>query len=288
MGTRPGRASPEAMHMRDRNVGRRRVYAPLREVWDGPEGPGVGALFDLDRTLIADYSAIAFLRERVLSRGMTGSQAVEALAAVVAWSLGRISFRRFVEATTASARGCREVDFAALAERVFERHLADRIYPEARRLVEAHRKMGHTVAIVSSATSYQVAPIARNLSIDLVECTRLGVEGGRLTGEVLAPVCYGAGKARAGQALAREHGFDLGASWFYSDSHEDLPLLERVGRPRPVNANRRLRAWARRQGWPIHDFEAPPSHCRWLPDWWRPFGGQGPAGGAPWLTSTPS
>src|SRR5262249_18700144 len=87
-----------------------------------------------------------------------------------------------------------------------------------------------------------------------VLCTQLEVEDGRLTGRHVWPTCWGGGKALAARALAREHGIALPRSYFYTDSDEDLPLLEIVGRPRPTNPNRRLTAIAARRSWPVRRF----------------------------------
>src|SRR5207244_2888032 len=125
---------------------------------------------------------------------------------------------------------------------------------ESRALVQAHRRRGHTLAVVSSATRYQIEPIARELGIPNVLCTRLEVQNGRLTGRHLWPTVYGGGKAMAARELARAQGIDLAQSYFYTDSHEDLPLLEIVGRPRPTNPNRRLAAVAAVRGWPARRF----------------------------------
>ena len=85
-------------------------------------------------------------------------------------------------------------------------------------------------------------------------CTHLVSEDGRLTGEVMPPVCYGPGKVVWGERFAAEHGVDLSASYFYTDSISDLPLLERVGQPVAVNPDPRLRRLARKRGWPIESF----------------------------------
>jgi putative phosphoserine phosphatase/1-acylglycerol-3-phosphate O-acyltransferase len=116
--------------------------------------------------------------------------------------------------------------------------------------------MGHTLAVVSSATPYQVAPFARDLDIPHVLCTRLEVENGIFTGGVVHPTCYGEGKAIAVRELAAGHDLDLDESYFYSDSNEDLPLLEEVGRPRPLNPNRRLAQIAKERGWPVRSFRS--------------------------------
>jgi putative phosphoserine phosphatase/1-acylglycerol-3-phosphate O-acyltransferase len=139
-------------------------------------------------------------------------------------------------------------------QHTFERHLATQIYPESRALVKAHQEMGHTVAIITSATRYQAEPVAKELGIEHLLYTRLGVEDGILTGKVVKPTCYGEGKAAAGRSLASKYDLDLEQSYFYSDSDEDLPLFELVGRPRPLNPNRKLAQIAKERQWPVRRF----------------------------------
>ena len=81
-----------------------------------------------------------------------------------------------------------------MGEDVYHQHLADEIYPEARALVAAHLAKGHTVAIISAATPYQVNPIARDLNIEHVMCTVMEVENGKFTGNIVEPACWGEGK----------------------------------------------------------------------------------------------
>jgi putative phosphoserine phosphatase/1-acylglycerol-3-phosphate O-acyltransferase len=114
--------------------------------------------------------------------------------------------------------------------------------------------MGHTVAIITSATRYQAAPVARELGIEDFLYTRLEVEDGILTGKVVRPTCYGEGKATAGRSLASKYSLDLEQTYFYSDSHEDLPLFDLVGRPRPLNPNRKLAQIAKERQWPVRRF----------------------------------
>ena len=85
-------------------------------------------------------------------------------------------------------------------------------------------------------------------------CTFLQSEDGRLTGAIEPPACYGTGKVVWARRFAAEHGVDLGASYFYTDSISDLPLLEQVGHPVAVNPDPRLRRLATRRGWPIQMF----------------------------------
>jgi putative phosphoserine phosphatase/1-acylglycerol-3-phosphate O-acyltransferase len=226
------------------------------EIRQGPSGPKIGALFDLDQTLLAGFSATSFMQERFVSGRMAPREVAETFFGVLSFGLGRIGFSGMMAATTAAYRGLAESVLEEVGEDVFEKHLATQIYPESRALVQAHQEMGHTIAIVSSATRYQADPLARDMGIHNVLCTELVVKDGVFTGQVVHPTCYGEGKADAGRTLADEHGLDLEQSYFYTDSHEDLPLLEIVGRPRPLNPTRQLAQIAKERMWPVRRFKS--------------------------------
>jgi len=236
------------------------------EIRSAPSGPKVGAFFDLDQTLLAGFSASAFMRERLLSGRMSPREMIEATAGVVGFKLGRVGFSGFVASATAAYRGLAERTLEEIGEEVFEKHLATQIYPESRALVRAHQERGHTVAVVSSATRYQVDPFARALGIEHVLCTELEVENGVFTGRVVRPTCYGDDKARAAATFSSRHDVSLHQSYFYTDSHEDMPLLEAVGRPRPLNPDRRLAQLAKERRWPVRRFHSrgTPSMGDWL------------------------
>lgn len=231
------------------------LHATLtQEIRTGPSGPKIGALFDLDQTLLAGFSASAFFRERLVSGRMSPRELGESIVGALSFSLGRTGFSGLVTATTAAYRGLAEVAMEEVGEEVFRKHLATTIYPESRALVKAHQEMGHTVAIVSSATRYQAEPLARDMGIEHVLCTKLEVENGVFTGRVVRPTCYGPGKAEAARELAVRCDLDLDESYFYTDSHEDLPLLDIVGRPRPLNPSARLAQVAKERAWPVRRF----------------------------------
>ncbi|MCP4003927.1 MAG: HAD-IB family hydrolase [bacterium] len=224
------------------------------EIRTGPSGPKVGAFFDLDQTLLAGFSATAFFRERLLSGRMAPREIAESLLGALSFAVGRTGFSGMMSATTAAYRGLAESALEEVGEEVFQKHLATQIYPESRALVEAHQDMGHTIAIISSATRYQAEPLARDMGIQHVLCTQLVVENGAFTGEVVHPACYGEGKAEAARSIAAQKDLDLDQSYFYTDSHEDLPLLRIVGRPRPLNPNRALSQIAKERQWPVRRF----------------------------------
>lgn len=229
--------------------------ALTHEVDVAPEGPAQVAFFDLDRTLLQGYSVLPFLAEGLATRVLRPGRLLSQAQAVLESRRGGLG--ALLEQLIGSLRGEREADLVALGERVFDRHLAARIHPEARALVRAHRQRGHRVVIVTSATRYQAEPVARALGIAVedVLCTRLVVdEQGCFTGRWYLPGCWNEGKRILARAWLRRNGGSLADCWFYTDSHEDEPLLERVGRPRVVDPDTRLLARAGRENWPVLRF----------------------------------
>ena len=232
-----------------------RAYSDLtREIDESPPGPHVAAFFDLDRTLIAGFSALTFVRDGFRSGRLGASDLVELLFAATSFQLGTVGFSGFLTGTARTLRGFSEEEFARVGEQIFNDQLASEVYPEARAIVEAHRRRGHTIAIVSSATRYQIGPIARDLGIEHVLASSLEVQDGKMTGGIVYPLCYGEGKALFGRRFAAERNIDLAESFFYTDSEEDLPLLEVVGHPRPTNPSRALTTIATRRAWPTQRF----------------------------------
>lgn len=217
-------------------------------------GRQVGAFFDLDRTLLEGFSAYPFLGERLTRGAMSPAEMLANLGAILDHRLGRAGFSEVVGKTTAPLRGVAESVLEELGNDVFRKHLLARVFPEARALVQAHRERGHTLAVISSATRYQIEPVARYLGIEHVLCTRLESKDGVLTGKVIRPTCYGTGKATAARRLAEAEGLDLSASHFYTDAAEDLPLLELVGHPHVLNPDEKLAKIARERRWPVQRF----------------------------------
>ena len=226
----------------------------IAEILDLPDGPEIGAFFDFDGTIISGYSAIAFFQEQLKRGHMSPRDVVELISVMASFGMGILGFPALMLAASQFLRGVREDSYAAFGEEVFRSHIARQIYPETRAMVKAHLQKGHTVAIISSATPYQVEPAARDLDIENVLCTYLQVENGEFTGAVVRPICFGPGKVLAAESLSQKYGADLDKSFFYSDSTDDIELLERVGNPRPLNPSNKLRAISERRGWPVRRF----------------------------------
>ena len=228
----------------------------LDDIGSDSEGSQVAAFFDYDKTLIAGYSVQAFFTEQIRSGQMSPAEFRTQAAAAIKYARKEIGFSDFVASTAKSLRGQAEFTFEEFGQRVYERKTASAIYPEARALIEAHKAKGHEVVIVSSATKYQIEPAARELGVDHVLCTELEVENGVFTGDVIRPACFGEGKRIAAEKYCGGNDAIMTDSYFYSDSDDDLPLFEAVGKPCAVNANDRLNAIAHQRRWPICDFSS--------------------------------
>lgn len=228
----------------------------LKDIAAAPDGPQVAAIFDFDGTIISGYSATSFIREQLRRGDLQARELLELTQAMTSFGLGNLGFSAMMTVTTQFLRGITEASYEELGETLYQDQLARRIYPESRALINAHLAKGHTVAVISSATPYQVTPAARDLGINHVMCTELAVEDGLFTGDVIRPTCFGQGKVDAAERLARDQGADLDQSFFYSDSHDDLLLLERVGLPRVLNPSRRLLGIARDRHWPVASFSS--------------------------------
>ena len=228
----------------------------IKEVEALPDGPEIGAFFDFDGTIIYGYSATTYLREQVKRGDISPKQLIEVSKTMVQFGLGNMGFSAMMMAVSQFLEGIKEEDYQNFALELYQKHIAKLIYPESRALIEAHLKKGHTVAIISAATPYQVEPAAQELGIEHVKCSRLEVVEGQFTGRVEKPTCYGMGKVEAAEQLAQEFGMKMKDCLFYSDSDEDIQLLEHVGKPRPLNPNKELRRIANGRGWPVQDFNS--------------------------------
>ncbi|MDH4047752.1 MAG: HAD-IB family hydrolase [Gammaproteobacteria bacterium] len=227
-----------------------------QEVDDSPRGPGTIAFFDLDGTIIFGYSITAIFYERILSGELSPVDAIKQFFSLLSHGLNGSEYSKLLEDAATALTGVAESDFIELGDRVFSKHIAGAIYPESRALVRAHLKRGHTVVILSSATPYQVNPVARELDIDHVLCNSFEVIEGLFTGTLNQPVCFADGKRMAAKDFAAARNVNLKSCYFYSDGKEDLPMMEAVGKPRPVNPDYSLEQKARVRGWPVRKFDS--------------------------------
>ncbi len=224
--------------------------------------PAVGrsaAFFDLDKTVIAKSSALAFgrpfYRDGLISRG----DVVKAAYAQLVFRLGGADDQQMARIRDYLAELCKGWRVEQVRQIVTETLLElinPYVYAEAAALIEEHQAAGRDVVLVSSSGEEIVRPIGELLGIKDVIATRMVVEDGRYTGAI-AFYAAGGNKVSAIRQLAQERAYDLAESYAYSDSISDAPLLESVGHPTAVNADRGLRRLAAEQGWPMLEFRHP-------------------------------
>ncbi|MBP2340327.1 HAD superfamily hydrolase (TIGR01490 family) [Saccharothrix coeruleofusca] len=238
---------------------------------DASGGRRVAAFFDLDKTVIAKSSTLAFSRP-FFQGGLINRRAVlkSAYAQFVFMLAGADADQmdRMRSHITALCAGWDVEQVRAIVDETLHDIVDPLVYKEATQLIGDHKDQGHDVVVVSASGEEVVSPIAEMIGATRSVGTRMVVNGGRYSGAVDF-YCAGENKAIAAKQLAAEHGYDLAECYAYSDSVTDLPLLEAVGHPTAVNPDRALRKVAAQRGWPVLTFSDPVSLRARLP---RPSG----------------
>ncbi|MFL4474593.1 HAD family hydrolase [Paeniglutamicibacter sp. MACA_103] len=215
------------------------------------------AFFDVDNTMMRGASLFAVARKMYQRRAFRLREvawfAVHQLRFVARGeNLGDIQAIR--DRALLMAAGFSVADMVALGDEIYDEFIESKIWPGTRAIAEQHLHAGRRVWLVT-ATPLEVASVmARRLGLSGALGTSVehveGIYTGRLVGEIL----HGAAKAEAVQNLALEQGLDLDECWGYSDSHNDIPMLEAVGHPVAINPDWRLRRHAKDRNWPVYDF----------------------------------
>ncbi len=219
----------------------------------------IGAFFDMDKTLIDGNSGSLYMKHRYELGEISALELVQGLGAYLRYKAGILDIVAWTRTMMQELAGRNVAEIEREADDWLAEQLIARVYPEAKELVEHHQDEGHLVAIVSGSTTFVVTPLARHLGIEHILGTRLEEKDGRLTGEVVEPVCFEEGKIHWLSQLVTEQEIDLARSYFYTDSITDIPLLELVGHPVVVNPDPRLYREAARRHWPVRLFDPPPS-----------------------------
>ncbi len=232
---------------------------PAGSVRDALRPARAAAFFDLDKTVIAKSSVMAFSRP-FFRGGLINRRAVLRSAyAQFVFSVGGADadqVERMRAYLSAMSTGWDVAQVKEIVAETLHELIDPIIYDEAATLIEEHRAAGRDVVIVSTSGAEIVEPIGEMLGADVVAATRLVVADGRYTG-VIEHYVYAEEKASEVRRLAAENGYDLAHSYAYSDSVTDLPMLKAVGFPVAVNPDRALRKEALARGWPVLVFTRP-------------------------------
>ncbi|MFC4605929.1 HAD family hydrolase [Rhodococcus kronopolitis] len=223
------------------------------------ENRKVAAFFDLDKTIIAKSSTVAFSKP-FFAQGLINRRSV--LKSSYAHFLFMLAgadhdqMERMRANLTDMCTGWDVAQVRAIVAETLHEIVDPLVFTEAADLIADHKLRGHDVVIVSASGEEVVTPIALALGATLSSATRMTVVDGKFTGG-LDFYCYGEGKATAIRELSEKYGYDLDRCYAYSDSATDLPMLGAVGHPTAVNPDRALRRVATEKGWPILTFSNP-------------------------------
>lgn len=217
------------------------------------------AFFDLDKTIIAKSSTLAFTRPMFkagLLSGSTLAKAAIAQAYYQAFGADHAQMERAKEELSSLTAGWSRSEVESVIEETVDQVISPLVYAEALAIMDEHKRAGRRVIVVSASPEEIVRPLCRYLGIEDVIATRSEVDSeGLYTGEIEV-YAYSEGKARAMLDMAGSEGIDLEQSYAYSDSITDLPMLEAVGHPIVVNPDTELSAIAADRDWEIKRFES--------------------------------
>ena len=210
------------------------------------------AIFDLDNTLLngdSDHAWGEFIADLGVVDAATYRQHNDAFYNdYCRGELDIFAYQRFVLGVLV---GKPLEELARWHAQFMREKIAGMILPKAEALIAQHRAQGHTLMIITATNAFITAPIARHFGIDHLLATEPARQNGYYTGDVVGTPCYREGKVERLTAWLQQHGQTLDGSWFYSDSHNDLPLLSRVQHPVAVDPDDTLRQHATQSGWPV-------------------------------------
>ncbi|HID44817.1 MAG TPA: HAD family hydrolase [Chromatiaceae bacterium] len=218
-------------------------------------------LFDLDNTLLAgdsDYLWGEFLSEKGLVD--PAHYAAENKRFYQEYKDGTLDIFEFLEFSLKPLTRHSLDELQALHRQFMAEKIRPIISDDARMLVDMHRKRGDDMAVITATNAFVTQPIVQDFGIANLIATEPEMKDGRYTGKVAGTPCFREGKVQKLNDWLKARNLNLGNSWFYSDSHNDLPLLEQVTHPIPVDPDATLAATAEEKGWPVLRLHhAPPS-----------------------------
>ena len=215
------------------------------------------AFFDVDNTMMRGASLFPLARKMYSHKAFSLRQILWFLAHQLRFAargehLGDIKAIR--DRALTLVEGFPVAEMQSLADEIYDEFIESKIWPGTRAIAEQHLHAGRKVWLVT-ATPLEVASVmAHRLGLSGALGTTVEHVDGAYTGRLVGEILHGPAKAAGVRELAEAEGLDLGECWGYSDSHNDIPLLEAVGHPVAINPDAKLRLHARRRNWPIYDF----------------------------------
>jgi HAD superfamily hydrolase (TIGR01490 family) len=217
------------------------------------------AIFDLDNTLLegdSDYAWGVFIADR----GLVDSQEHQAKNQYFyeQYEAGTLDIHEYHEFVFEPLKALSRAELNTLLDEFVSSVIHNMVRPKAKACVDEHRAAGHTTLIITATNSLVTSPIAPLFGVDALMATDPEYNNGALTGKIAGTPCFQTGKIDRLLAWINEKGAGdascMDSAYFYSDSMNDEPLLSKVGNPRVVTPDERLRRHAETAGWPIMDF----------------------------------
>jgi HAD superfamily hydrolase (TIGR01490 family) len=221
-----------------------------------PNSPTAAAFFDLDLTLLSVNSGALWIRSEHRKGRITTWQFMQGTVYLLGYRFSVVDMDKVMLKALGTVKGVLEQDVCDRTTEWYHREVARHAAPGAWPVLDRHRDAGDRLVLLTSSSPYESAAASEQFSMDAFLSTSYQVVDGRFTGYPEWPICYGAGKVAHAERYAAEHGIDLGASYFYTDSFSDVPMLERVGNPRVVHPDPRLKRLARQRGWTVLDWKS--------------------------------
>lgn len=210
------------------------------------------ALFDLDHTLLDGDSDDLWYRFLAEQGAVDAARFTAERAQFSAdYREGRLQVQDFYAFVLKPLADNPLQQLQAWRRRFVATYILPRITAAARALLNRHRDAGHTLAIITATNRFVTEPIAAELNVSHLLATEPEYDGTRFTGRVLGTPCFREGKLLHLREWLYRENFRPTETWFYSDSHNDLPLLENVDHPVAVNPDVRLTKTSETRGWPI-------------------------------------
>ena len=210
------------------------------------------ALFDLDHTLL-DGDSDALWGRFLVQEGAVDAEEYrrEGARYMAEYRAGRLDIHEFVAFGLRPLKDNPPERLESWRERFMAEWVLPRVPDASRSLLQRHRDAGHVLAIITATNSFIAAPVAAEFGVDALIATEPEKDGARFTGRASGLPCFREGKVLKLEAWLAAQGATPQETWFYSDSHNDLPLLEHVHHPVVVNPDEVLAGVAAARGWPV-------------------------------------
>lgn len=217
------------------------------------------AFFDLDKTLLAKSSTLAYAKPLYQSGMLNRRDVMKSAYGQFVYLVAGANDSQMDQMRAYMSelvKGWDVDNVKAIVSEALDNVIQPIVYSEALKLFDEHHQAGRDVIVISSSGTEVIEPICEMLGADKAIGTQVAIEDGKYTGEILF-YAYGEGKAEAIRALAEDEGYDLSQCFAYSDSITDLPMLDAVGHPVATNPDKELRELAKERVWPVLDFRKP-------------------------------